>query len=60
VVSHHQRRVYRDRTVVVKIFDESIKLLNLATKEWSDLTIEPGWEDFTSIAWTGDGECRRR
>jgi serine/threonine protein kinase/Tol biopolymer transport system component len=34
---------------------DRIEILNLATKSWREIAVQPGWGDFQSIGWTADG-----
>jgi eukaryotic-like serine/threonine-protein kinase len=34
---------------------DRIEILNLATKSWREVAVQPGWGDFQSISWSADG-----
>jgi Tol biopolymer transport system component len=35
---------------------DRIEILNLCTRAWRTITVEPGWGDFQSISWDGEGK----
>lgn len=42
--------------VVDRNYKDRIKLLNLADRTWHDFAVEPGWDNFQSIAWAASGK----
>jgi len=34
---------------------DRIEILNLGSKSWHEITVQPGWGDFQSIGWAADG-----